>query len=200
MATFAEMITAVTDITKRPELVTLTKQAVRQATLRAHHTDFFPRDRDSAVLTYTPSSTASFIDIPGIYAAIPQLRTPEFLQSEDVSTQAPTENLEFLNSFKDFWDDQGIRKLSVFTQQGESLRCSFASATGRARLWYYLNPVVSDAAYSSWIANAHIEEVAQWAAGIIWARTGFTEQASQAQTSVEAFKADLQSSYLMNKI
>jgi hypothetical protein len=200
MTTFAEMVTAVNDITKRPELVTLTKQAVRQATLRAHHVDFFPRDRSSFVLTYTPPTSTSFVDITGLYTAIPQLRTPEFLQSEDTTTQAATENLEYLNSFKDFWDDGGIRKLSVFTQTGDSLRCSFASATGRARLWHYLNPVVTEANYASWIADMHKDEVAQWAAGIIWARTGLQEQANQAQAQVAGFREDLLSSYLAYKI
>lgn len=200
MATFAEMLTAVTDITKRPELVTLTKLAVRQATLRAHHVDFFPRDRDSAVFVYTVPSDGGFVDLPSIYSTAPQLRAPEYLQSEDVATQKATENLEYTHSFKEFWDADGIRRQSVFTINGESLRCSFASVTGRARLWYFKNPIVTDAAYSSWIANAHQDEVAQWAAGIIWARTGFNEQAAQVQSSIEAFKADLVSSYLMNKI
>jgi hypothetical protein len=200
MATFAEMITAVTDITKRPELVPLTKLAIRQATLRAHHVDFFPRDRDSAVFSYSLSSSAVFVDIPNIYTTAPQLRAPEFLQSEDASTQDATENLEFYSSFKDFWDESGVRRQSVFTLNGETLRCSFASSTGRARLWYYKNPIVTEAAYSSWIANSHQDEVAQWAAGIIWARTGFQEQAAQVQAAIESFKSDLQSSYLMNKI
>lgn len=200
MTTFAEMTAAVVDITKRPELVALTKLAVRQATLRAHHTDFFPRDRSSAVFTYTAPSDTSFIDIANIYVTAPTLRSPEFLQSEDTLTQVATENLEFVTSYKDFWDEAGVRKQSVFTISGETIRASFASATGRARLWYYKNPVVTDAAYASWIADMHIDELAQWAAGIIWARTGFQEQAAQVQSSVESFKNDLASSYLMNKI
>jgi hypothetical protein len=197
---FSDMTALVNAITKRPELVTLTEAAVRTATLRAHHTDFFHRDRDSVVLTYTVPASGSFVDIAGVYTSAPQLRAAEFMQSEDATTFTATENLEWVTSFKNFFDDTNVAKLSVFTVLGETIKASFASATGRARLFYYKNPVVTNAAYASWIADAHSDEVAMWAAGIVWARTGNQEMAREAQTAVEMFKADLLASYLMNKI
>ena len=39
--TFAEMQSAVNDLTKRPELVAVTNLAIRTATLRAHAVDMF---------------------------------------------------------------------------------------------------------------------------------------------------------------
>jgi len=198
--TFAEMRTAVNDITNRPELTSITDMAIRLATLRAHSVDFFPRDRTSHVFSYVPVTDSSFVDIPNIYTAAPLLRTPDFLQSEDVLTYAATENLDYIPSVQDFWDEDNIRRYSVFTQVGETLKCSFASATGRARLWFYKNPDVSTATYSSWIADLHKDELAFWAAGIVWQRTGLLEQAQGAQQQILAFKDLLVTLYLSSKV
>jgi len=198
--TFSDLTALVYGITKRPELVALTEAAVRTATLRAHHVDFFPRDRSSMVLTYTPPTSGSFADIAGVYTQAPLFRAPEFMQSEDATTQVATENLDWVTSFKDFYDEYNQVKQSVFTFIGETLKASLASATGRARLFYYANPTVTSVGFSSWIANLHPDEVAQWAAGIVWARTGNQEMANQAQEAVNMFKGDLVASYLMNKI
>jgi len=200
VTTFAEMQSLVIGITKRPELVTMTDLAIRTATLRAHHTDFFPRDRASALFSYTLPTTSAFVDIANIFATAPQLRIPEWLQGEDPATQQPTEILDYLNSYKEFWDDDNVRKTSVFCQIGESFRVSFASATGSARLWYFKNPIVSAAGYSSWIADTYDMELAQWAAGIVWARTGLQEQANNAQAQVMAFKDMLVSSHMTSKV
>lgn len=198
--TFASMVTRITDITKRPELVALTKTALRTATLRAHSVDFFPRDLDSVVLTFTPPTDGSFVDLTGIYTAAPFLRTSYFLQAEDTVTLQATENLEYVTSFQHFWDNEGVRRLSVFTQLGESIRASFTAATGRARLWFYKSPNMTEGLYSSWIANNHPDELAQWAAGIVWNRTGNQEMANHSAAFVEAFKEDLLSNYLTQKI
>lgn len=194
--TFADMQSAVHDLTKRPELVAVTNLAIRTATLRAHAVDFFPRDRASFVFTYTPPTSTAFVDISGIYTSIPLLRTAEFLQSEDTLSLAATENLEYIQSVEQFWDKDNVRRYSVFTQIGDALRCSFAGATGRARLWYYVNPNVSSNSYNSWIADLYKDELAYWAAGIVWARSGFQEQAQQTQMHVTAFKDLLISSHL----
>lgn len=200
MTTFAEMQTAVHALTKRPELTALTDLAIRTATLRAHQVDFFPRDQDSHVFTYTVNSSDVFTDLTGIHTSIPLLRTPDFMQSEDTLTLQPSENLEYLNSFKDFWDHDNVRRTSVFTQIGSTLRCSFAGATGRARLFYWKNPVVASATYSSWIADLYLDELAYWAAGIVWARSGFQEIAQQAQLQVQGFKELLVTSHLSSKV
>lgn len=200
MTTFADMQTAVIAQTKRPELVAITDNAIRMATLRAHNVDFFSRDEGSQLLTYTPDSTALFVDIANIYATIARLRTPDWLQAEDiVAPYRPTENLEYVTTYKDFWDVDNLLKSSVFTLMGSTLRVKFQVQTGRAKLYYYQNPDTATATYSSWIADAHPEEVAMWAAGIIWARTGFQEQAQAVQTSILSFKDLLITSYLSSK-
>lgn len=202
MTTFAEMQAQVIVYTKRPELVSLTDSAIRMATLRAHQVDFFNRDQRNQLLNYTPPvGNELFTDIANIYTTIPLLRTPDFMQSEDSLTFQPTENLEHVLEYKDFYDQYNELRSSVFTMMGTTLRARFASATGRARLFYYQNPDVASATYSSWIADLHKEELAMWAAGIIWARSGMQELAQQVQRDyVVPFKELLVTSYLTRKV
>lgn len=201
MTTFAEMQAEVIANTKRPELVTLTNAAIRMATLRAHQVDFFPRDVGIALLTYTaPVANEFFTDIPTVYTLAPQLRTPDWIQGEDATTFFPNENLEYVIDYKNFWDEYNCLRSSVFTLMGDTLRARFCSATGRARLYYYKNPVVTDIGYSSWIADMHKEDLAKWAAAIIWARSGYQEIAQQMAVSIQDFKSLLVESYLSSKV
>lgn len=198
MATFQEMRDLVIGFTKRPELVSLTDSAIKMATLRAHSVDLFPRDLTSAVLSYpVPASTQIFVDIENIYTAVPTLRVPKFLQSEDILTLLPSAQFEYVTSPELLWDEYNILKPYAFTLYGETLRARSTGATGRYRLWFYKKPITAVDTYSSWIANEHPEEVAMWAAGIVWARSGNTEQATITQRDhVLPFKADLVTNYL----
>jgi hypothetical protein len=201
MTTFAELQTAVDDLTKRPELATIRDSAIRMAILRAHHVAFFARDHASQLLTWTLDSTENWHDFPLIFNTVLRLRTPDFLQAEGLlAPYTPTENLEYVETFKDFWNEWNELKTSVFTLMGSTLRIRFAVATGRARLFFYQNPDLSGDGFSSWIADLHKEEVAKWAAGIVWARSGFLEMAKSAQDDVRDFKELLFASYMSGKI
>jgi hypothetical protein len=202
MTTFAEMRTLVIDLTKRPELVSLTDYAIRMATLRAHQVDFFPRDQANVPLLYAPlSANEIFVDIPDLYTQVPLLRTPDFVQGEDATTLLPNEQLEHVVDYKDFYNEYNELRYSVFTQMGDLLRCRFIAPTGRLRLFYYKNPNITVPLYSSWIADMYPEEVAMWAAGLIWQRTGFQEQASTvARETIPQFKDILITSHLSSKV
>lgn len=201
MTTFAEMQAEVIANTKRPELVDLTNSAIKMATLRAHHVDFFPRDYSNQLITYTPPvGNELFVDVANIFTTVTRLRTPNFMQSEDLTTLQATENLEFLSDYKWFWNEYNELRYSVFTFLGSTMRARFASATGRARLYFYQNPDTSSSTYSSWIADEHKEELAKWAAGIVWARAGFLEIAKSMDQTVQDFKSLLVESYMTGKV
>ena len=200
--TFQNMRDLVVANTKRPELTTLTDNAIRMATLRAHGVDFFPRDRASFVATYTvPSGVQLFVDILNVFTTAPLLRTPDCLIGQDATTLLPVEILEYIEDYKGFWDNDNQLRTSVFTQMGENLRARFASPTGRVEVHYYKNPDTAVATYSSWIANLHPEELAMWAAGIVWARAGFLDQSRVVKDEhVTPFIDFLITSYLSSKV
>lgn len=202
MTTFAEMQVQVNTYTKRPELVTLTDSAIRMATLRAHQVDFFSRDQANIQMTYTPYVSGEiFVDIPNIYTLTTNLRTPDILQSLDATSLLPTEFLEYVDDYKHFWDQDNCLKRSVYTLLGNTLRLRSLANTGKLQFYYYQNPVVTSAAYASWIADLYKEELAMWAAAIVWMRSGYQEIAKQVNTdNIEPFKSMLVESHLMSKI
>jgi hypothetical protein len=201
MTTFAELFDATVVNTKRPELVALTESCVRLATMKAHQTDFFMRDQVIVPLIYAPTNVSPFVDIANVSTQLPRKRSITLVQSVDLSTLHPVENFEW-REYKDFWDRDRELRTSVYTEIGDTLRLRPCVQTGRFDVMYYLNPVTSPAAdYASWIADAHVEEVAMWAAGLVWARTGFLEQARVAQElHITPFKDLLVSSYLIGTV
>lgn len=202
MTTFADMQAAVIAQTKRPELVAVTDSAIRMATLRAHQVDFFPRDQANVQLTFAVlGNNQIFVDIPDIYTQVPRIRTPDFVQSLDVNTLMPNEILEYVVDYKNFWDEYNELKSSVFTMLGNTLRIRSLANSGKAQLYFYQNPDTSTATYNSWIADLYKEELALWAAAIVWQRSGFQEIAAGIQTNnVLPFKDMLVSSHLSSKV
>lgn len=202
MTTFADMQAAVIANTKRPELVVLTDNAIRMATLRAHQVDFFPRDQSNVILNYTPIVSGQiYVDYTTLYSIAPLIRTPDFMQSIDPATSLPTENLEYVVDFKNFWNEYNELRSSCFTLLGANLRARSLSNTGKFQLYYYSNPPVDTVGYNSWIADMYKEELAMWAAAIIWMRSGFQEIAGQIQSNqVQPFKELLVTSHLTSKV
>lgn len=200
MTTFAELETLVLEQTRRPEVANVTKAAIKSATLRAHHTDFFPRDLNTALLTYTPSSTAILYDFPNIQNTLARLRSIQFLQGIDAVTSSPVEQLEYRVA-DDLFDSDGNRRYHVYTLIGATLRIYPSTATGAMTAFFFQNPNVTEAQYSSWIADTYPEELAMWAAAIVFARTGFVEMAKQFNdTHIVPFKEMLIDSHLLGTV
>jgi hypothetical protein len=196
MTTFAEMETLVVGQTRRPEVSAVTQAAIRTATLRAHHIDFFARDLATGSLTYTPTSAATFYDFASISATLPRFRAMQQLQGLDQTSLAPVELLEY-RELQDLYDSDNNRRLHIYTVIGDTLRAYPTLATGTLSAYYYQNPQTDMTLYSSWIANTYPDELATWAAAIVFARTGFAEMASDFQkTHVQSFKELLLASSL----
>ena len=200
MTTFVEMEALVIAQTRRPEIPAITQAAIRSATLRAHHVDFFPRDQANAPVLYTADSAASYYDIANISDTLPRLRSLKFLNGLEAASFRPVERLEYRDS-DDTYDADGNLRKACYTLIGDTLRFWPMLATGRLEAWYYQNPLTAGLTYSSWIANLYPDEVAQWAAGIVWARTGFAEMAQDTmRTHVGPFKEMLVASHLLGNV
>jgi hypothetical protein len=200
MTTFAEMEALVVGQTRRPEVPTITQAAIRTATLRAHHIDFFKRDLAIGTLSYTPSSSAIYYDLPSISATLPRLRALQLVQSLESVYHQPTEELEY-RELQDLYDSDNHLRPSIYTLVGDTLRIYPQSVTGSLATYFYQNPVTTTVGYNSWIANDYPDELAMWAAAIVFARTGFAEMASDFQkTHIQPFKEMLLSSHLLGSV
>jgi hypothetical protein len=199
MTTFAELEALVVAQTRRPEIPAITQAAIRAAVLRAHHVDNFPRDLAAGTLNYTIAE-AYFYDFPNLSSLLPRLRSVQLLQSTDTTYNLPVEELEY-RELADLYDADGALRPHIYTLIGETLRVYPTAQTGKLTAYFYQNPVVSSAGFSSWIANEFPDELAMWAAGIVWARTGFMDMAADTnKTHVQPFKELLLTDYLLANV
>jgi hypothetical protein len=200
MTTYAEIEALVVAQTRRPDVQATTATAIRTATLRAHHVDFFPRDLTEHTLFYTPSSTAQFYEFPNVTALLPRLRSIKLVRCLDSVTSVPVEQLEW-REVDDLYDNDGNRRQSVYLLIGDTLKIGPQQATGAIATFYYRNPQVSGATYSSWIADTYPDELAMWAAAIVFARLGYAEMAQDFQRNhVQPFKELLTVSHLLGAV
>lgn len=200
MTTYSDMEALVIGQTRRPDITNVTSAAIRTATLRAHHVDFFPRDLVEGSLTYTPSSTALFYDFSNVSSTLLRMRSLKFVQGIEVGTGRPVEKLEYRDN-DDLYDSDGNRRQSMYTLIGDTLRTYPQLATGQFGAFYYRNPNVNGLEYSSWIADTYPDELAMWAAAIVFARTGFAEMAADFQrTHVAPFREMLIDSHLLGNV
>lgn len=199
MTTFAELESLVVEQTRRPEIPAITKAAIRTATMRAHHTDFFPKDVAVGALTYVPNS-ATYRDFPDLSSLLTRLRSVKTLQGLESATMAPVEAFEF-RDVDDVYDADGNRRPSIYNIIGDTLRVYPQTQTGLLQVIYYQNPAIVEANYSSWIANTYPDELAAWASAIVFARTGFAEMAQEFQRNhIVPFKEMLVSSHLLGNV
>lgn len=198
MANLAQLESLVVDdYTRRPEIPTVTRAAIRTAVLRAHHIDFFPRDLVQHAVTYTPLSSSVSYDIANLSTLIPRLRTIKTLVGTDSVTAVPVENFEF-REVDDIYTADSCRRPSIYSLIGDTLRVYPQAVTGSLQLYYYQNPAFTAETILSWIADTYLDEIAAWSAAIVFARTGFTEQAERINaTNIMPFKESLLSSHLL---
>lgn len=199
MTTFAELQALVEEQTRRPEIPSVTKAAIRTAILRAHHTDFFPKDVAIGTLTYVPDS-ATFRDFANISSTFLRLRSLKTVQGLDSVTMAPVESFEW-REVDDIYDADGTRRPSVYNMIGDTLRVYPQLQTGLLQAFYYQNPNTSEASLTSWVADMYPDELAAWAAAIVFARTGFAEMAQDFQRNhIIPFKEMLIDSHLLGAV
>lgn len=200
MTTFAELYAATLEQTKRPELQAITESAIRTAVLRAHHVDFFSRDLKTGILTYTVSNSAQFYDFPTVSATLPQLRTISHIY-EISELGTPVNKLEFRDPDQ-LLDECGQLCRGVYHMLGDTLRTYTLGTTGRMEVYYYANPLITGSTVlQSWIADLYKDDMAKWAAAIVFSRSGFLEMANKYNDDfIRPFKDTLVQSHMQDLV
>ena len=98
--------------------------------------------------------------------------------------------------------DDGCLKTGVYHMLGDTLRVYTVRATGRIEVYYYANPVIiGNTTLQSWIADEYKDDVARWAAAIVFTRSGFTEMASRYNDEfIRPFKDTLIQSHMQDEV
>ncbi len=183
MTTFADLIADVNSLTNRPDLVNETKLAVRAATLKAHHLDYFYKDLFESGITFFTSEyqqTLAYKDL------IPRWRSFKYLRKSDIDEyQGPFLTLITPDSVL---DNYSINREDVVYLAGLELKTRTACKTQYFLLGCYVHPDITEAGYNSWVADEYPLTIIYEAAAIIFKTIGFDEQ-------VAAYRAMVRDEY-----
>lgn len=195
MATFAGLCADVYTITNRPDLVAETKLAVRSATLKAHQSDFYPRDIVESGIQFLSSD---YIQQFNVYDIFPLYRALKYLRRYDSSgTGRAAEFYEILTT-GEVLDSYGNDRTGIAYIAGTIVNIKSFTAFQFAILGCYVNPNVTEAGYSSWIADNHPFLIQFEAARVLFKSIGFDEQSTQFQALAQEQLAELKLSNILS--
>lgn len=191
-----EITTEVYALTKRPDLVAQTEAAIRMATLRAHHLDFWQRDlREEIVDFTTPAFTVSW----AYKTAYPRFRSVNYIvKAEHPSNEpygAPLKNVTPLGVY----DEYDAQKQNVWYMAGTVINLRFSEQVRKIAIGFYQHPNIVAPDYESWIADDYPWVIIQRAAERVLSGIGFEDLARYAAVEAAAQEALLKISNVQDE-
>lgn len=178
MATFAELVSDVYTLTNRPYLVEETKLAVKMATLKAHQSDYYPKDLFEVGLAWTEPA---FIQSIEYRTLIPRWRAFKYLRKYAGSSLG--EFFKLLTP-EETLDGYGINRENICYLAGEMLEIRSNTQDTNMIIGCYLNPITTEQGFTSWIALDHPYAIVFEAARIIFRQVGAVDEANNMRTEV----------------
>lgn len=193
--TFDELVQEVYTLTNRPDRVGETQVAIRAATLRSHHLDFFYKDIQEQYLTFATSDYYQQIALTSIFnfRALSYMRKyyPGVVgdQTYQAGQVPPLQNIGYYpgNNLPDgreikiitptnVLDSYGMNKVDVAYIAGSTIQIKSGDQIQNILFGYYQNPDVTMQGYNSWIAREHPYAIVYDAASTIFKTIGYDEQ------------------------
>lgn len=174
---FNELVTEVISITRRPDLEPQIQAAVKAATIKAHHSDFYYRDlHEMSVEFAVEYQIQNFLptDIFTNFRKAKYIR----LWFGDVDGYAG----KFLTPIhiENSIDDYSLDRVDVFYMAGQLLQIRTAAPIKRVLFGAYLHPVVTpESSYNSWIANEYPYAIVYEACRAIFKRIGKDSESAE---------------------
>jgi hypothetical protein len=180
---FEQLLKDVYDITNRPSLEAETSSAIRLATLKAHHLDFFSRDIVEVPIKFNEKLFKQSIDLYKLaanYRAAKYFRLTDTANCDDVIGPFIT-----MITPDEILDSYGRNRVNVSYVAGRMLEIRANVDFNTAIFGFYVNPIVTPSgSYDSWIANIHPGAIINEAARVIFKMIGYDEQSAQYNTLV----------------
>jgi len=162
--TFAEILQEVYNITSRPDLDTLTKSAVKAATLKAHQSDFFAKDVYETQFVF-PSS--EYIQSFDYFSFIPNYRAIKYLREYSIADKTPGKVFKLIDT-AELFDEWNREKTDVFYVAGNIINIRSSTEFYSMIVSAYLSPTVIETNYSSWVADLFPYAIIYEAARVIF--------------------------------
>lgn len=173
---FSELVQEVLTITKRRDLQERTESAVRAATLKMHHSDFYYKDLHETAIQFTNELVIQNFLPTEIYPNFRKVKYLRFWRGDANGGPGlflePIQIENSLDLYQNF-------KNNVYYMAGQLLQIRCNPAVKRVLFAAYLHPVVTpEASYKSWIAEEYPYAIIYEAARAIFRSISLTDQAN----------------------
>ncbi len=191
--TFAELLAEIYIKTKRPDLVDQTKSALKQATLKAHHSDFYPKDLYEVGIQWSPVSYFQSLEYR---ALVPRWRSFKFLRKYDSTGSTPGDFFNLLTPEQTV-DEYNVNRENICYLAGEHLEIRSDTEDTYMLLGCYRHPDITEASYDSWIALDNPYLLVMEATARIFNETGNKEEAAQMREELAVQYGELKMSNIV---
>ena len=165
--TLTELRTEIYNITNRPDLVALTTTAIKAATLKAHQFDFYSKDIYELQFSFMAPAYKRSLDYISI---IPNYRALKYMRKYDIVTATVGDFFTVITPEEVL--DQFNRELKdVVYVAGRVIEIKSSTEFSTILMGAYVQPVITEAGYSSWIADLFPYAIIHEAARFIFAAT-----------------------------
>ena len=168
----AELQAAVILETNRPDLTARTLQAVQSATLKAHQSDFFPRDIFESGIAFATSAYEQDLEVTTF---VPRFRAIKYARIFDNIGNTPLEMFDIISP-ENILDSYSQARTNVCYLGGLEIHFKAKNEFQHILFGCYLNPIIAVSTFTSWIADNHPFAIVYEAAAIIFRSTGNTEK------------------------
>lgn len=189
-ATLTSLVNDVYTLTNRPDLVGETIIAVRNATLKAHNSDYYYKDLFETGIQFDFPKAQQAVEYKQL---IPRWRSLKYVRKCYVGTDGkpcPTEFLEVIAP-ENVVDAYSVNREDVCYVAGIELQIRANTALQYALLGCYIHPDVTPDNYKSWIADEQPAAIVYAAAAIVFKTIGYDEQTAAYQSLVTEEYAQL---------
>ncbi len=160
-------------LTNRPDLSAETTLAIRQATLKAHHSDYYPKDLYETGIRFSAPALLQDLEYKQL---IPRFRALRYIRKTDV-TNADLEFIEILDAGT-LLDSYKRDKDNVCYLAGELIHIRSSTPLEYVFFGCYLHPKTDPSDFKSWIADEFPFAIVYEAAATVFKAIGFDEQAA----------------------
>lgn len=171
MPSLSSLADDVYTLTNRPDLEGETTLAIKNATLKAHRSDFFYKDLFETGIQFDFEQTQQTLDYKLL---IPRWRAAKYLRFTDLNNcQGPFIDIITPDAVLDSYS---INKENVAYVAGAEFKIRTCKASQYFLLGCYVFPDVTTDGYDSWIADEQPSAIVYEAAATIFKTIGFDEQ------------------------
>ena len=170
--TLTELQQEVYTLTNRPDLVAETLSAVRAATLKLHQKDYFYKDIYETGVMFDKVGYQQQLEYRTL---IPRYRSLKYIRKTD-STGSDTLGFFDIIVPENVLDGYALNKNDVAYVAGQVIQIRSSTQFQYAIIGVYLQPDITEATYTSWIAIDHPYAIVFEAAATVFKMIGDTEK------------------------